>query len=69
MASEKKQRNLDKELRVDNLTAEEIPFTFKIKEGGTEIRLAPSVEIESLKGAVLAHLDANAEYVTFSRLS
>lgn len=64
MESEKKQRKLDKECQVDTLTVEELPFSFKIKKGGTEIRLAPSVQVQSLKGAVFAHLDENAKYVT-----
>jgi hypothetical protein len=60
LASERKQRLIDKKNEMDSLISEKMPFTFKIKDG-TEIRLAPSVQIEGLKEAVYAHLDANTE--------
>lgn len=46
-----------KELVGDHLVAEKAPFSFTLKEGGEEIRLAPYVYVASLWDKVSSMLD------------
>ena len=50
-------RGRAKELVGDHLVAEKAPFSFSLKEGGEEIRVAPYVYVTSLWDKVSSMLD------------
>ncbi len=47
-----------------NLEAEAVPMTFRLKEGGEEIRAVPLVYIPNLQKKVFDLLDENNKYVS-----
>ena len=57
IASERRMRVRAKELVGDHLIAEKAPFSFTLKEGGEEIRLAPYIYVVSLWDKVSSMLD------------
>lgn len=52
MGSERKMRKAAKEMVGSNLTSEAAPFTFTLKSGGMEIRVAPYMYVPDLEGKV-----------------
>ena len=63
IASERKMRVRAKELVGDHLVAEKAPFSFSLKEGGEEIRVAPYVYVASLWDKVSSMLDQLDRYI------
>ena len=59
IASERKMRTKAKEMVGDCLEAENVPFSFSLKEGGEEMRLAPYAYVTSLWERIEALLDQN----------
>lgn len=62
MSSEKKQREVAKDLVGDNLEGESVPMTFNLKQGGVEMRAVPLVYIPDLAGKIFNMLDENEKY-------
>jgi len=59
LGSERKQRALSKELVGDNLTVELAPFSFKLANGGEELRGAAMAYTPSLTRKVIQLLEQN----------
>ena len=59
IASERKMRDEAKDLIGDGFDAENVPFSFTLKEGGEELRLAPYAYVTSLWDRIETMLDQN----------
>lgn len=59
IASERMMRIEAKELVGDGFDAENVPFSFSLKDGGEEMRLAPYAYVTSLWDKIEAMLDQN----------
>ena len=68
LASERKLRKEDKSILGDNLTAEEAPFSFSLKSGGEEIRMAPLVCVPNLIDRIIYQLNEHEEYVGYTHI-
>ena len=64
LGSERRQRAVAKGLVGENLRAEAVPMTFRLKDGGEEIRAVPLVYIPNLQKKVFDLLDENNTYVS-----
>ena len=62
MGSERKMRTASKEMVGTNLASEAAPFSFSLKSGGEEIRLAPLVYVPDLEAKVFELLEQNERY-------
>ena len=61
IASEQKMRKEALQIVGDGYEAENVPFTFSLKEGGEEVRLAPYAYVTSLWDKIESMLDQNDE--------
>ena len=68
LASERKLRKEAKSILGDNLMAEEAPFSFSLKSGGEEIRMAPLVCVPNLIDRIICQLNEHEEYVEYTRI-
>ena len=61
IASKQKMRKGALQIVGDGYEAENVPFSFSLKEGGEEVRLAPYAYVTSLWDKIESMLDQNDE--------
>ena len=59
----KRQRQMSQELLVNDLESESAPFSFGLKHGGEDLRLAPLVYVQDLVALVFHLLEQNDRYM------